>query len=301
MPPALRVRGREIPLGARPALMGIVNASPESFSDGGRFATLDERVHLAAGLVAAGASFIDVGGESGVTNQPAIQPAEEIERVVPVIERVAAAHPDVTISVDTYKPAVARAALEAGAAIVNDVSGLRDGELAEVCARAGAGLVIMHTAAAPKQRLQDPGLYADITADVVAFLGERLALAREAGLPEDATILDPGPDFTKTPAQTIELLRHLDRVQALGRPVLLALSRKDFIGAVTASRPRERLAGTLAAVGFARRWPGQILRVHDVREVGDYLTVADALDGDAEISPDLELAEELRREPRAGS
>src|SRR5512139_1263693 len=138
MPPALRVRGRAIPLGDRPALMGIVNASPESFSDGGRLGTPEDRLALADSLVVAGATFIDVGGESGVTGQPAIEPAEEIERVVPVIERVAAARPEVAVSVDTYKPAVAEAALEAGAALVNDVSGLRDPTLAEVCALFGA-------------------------------------------------------------------------------------------------------------------------------------------------------------------
>ena len=299
MPPALRVRGREVPLGDRPALMGIVNASPESFSDGGRLGTLHDRLALADSLVAAGATFIDVGGESGVTNAPAIEPGEEIERVVPLIERVAAAHPDVVVSVDTYKPAVAEAALAAGASVVNDVSGLRDHRLAEMCARFGAGLVLAHTSAPPKQRLQDPDRYDDVTGTVVSFLRERLAVALQAGVDPEATMLDPGPDFTKTPAQTIELLRGLDRVEALGRPLLLALSRKDFIGALTRRRPRERLAGTLAAVGFARRGPGRILRVHDVREVSDYLTVADALDGRLEAAPDLELAEELRREPPA--
>jgi dihydropteroate synthase len=296
MTPALRARGREIPLGDRPVLMGIVNATPDSFSDAGLYATLEERVELAASLVAQGAAIIDVGGQSGVTNQPEVDTGEEIARVVPLVERIVAAH-EVIVSVDTYKPPVAEAALAAGAAIVNDVSGLRHPEVAEHCARAGAGLVIMHNRSAPKQRLTDPQLYDDVVADVLGFLQEKLAIAHAAGVAEDATILDPGPDFSKTPAQTVEVLRHLDRVHALGRPVLLALSRKDFIGALTGRAPRSRLSGTLAAVGFARRFAGQILRVHDVAEVVDYLTVAEALDGVNEVAARLELASDLRREP----
>jgi dihydropteroate synthase len=298
MTPSLRVRGREVALGRRPALMGIVNATPDSFSDAGLHPTLDSRVELADRLVAEGASLIDVGGQSGVTNQPEVEADEEIERVVPLIERIAG---DVLVSVDTYKPSVAEAALAAGASIVNDVSGLRYPELAEVCARAGAGLVIMHNRSAPKQRVTDPALYEDVVADVVGFLEEKLALAHEAGVSPEATILDPGPDFSKTPAQTVEVLRHLDRIHALGRPVLLALSRKDFIGALTERPPRSRLAGTLAAVGFVRRFPGQILRVHDVREVADYLDVADALDGESDTPSDLELAPDLRREEHPGA
>jgi dihydropteroate synthase len=299
MTPALTVRGRALPLGRTPVLMGIVNASPDSFSDGGLYATLEERVALAASLVAEGAAIIDVGGQSGVTNRPEVDPEEEISRVVPLVERIAAAH-DVVVSVDTYKPAVAQAALEAGASIVNDVSGLRFPEVAEACARAGAGLVIMHNRSAPKQRLTDPALYDDVVSDVTGFLEEKLAVALEAGVAQDATILDPGPDFSKTPAQTVEVLRHLDRVHALGRPVLLALSRKDFIGALTGRPPRSRLGGTLAAVGFVRRWPGQILRVHDVAEVADFLVTAEALEGDREVPADLELRADLRREDSRG-
>ena len=294
--PTLRVRGREVSLGRRPALMGIVNATPDSFSDARLHATLEERVALADSLVAAGARLIDVGGQSGITGVPEVDADEEIARVVPVIERIAAAHPDVVVSVDTYKALVARAAVEAGAAIVNDVSGLRFPELAAVCAELGAGLVIMHNRSVPKQRLTDPALYDDVLEDVLGFLREKLALAAEAGVARDATIVDPGPDFSKTPAQTIDVLRRLDRVHDLGRPVLLALSRKDFIGALTRRPPRSRLAGTLAAVGHARGRPGQILRVHDVGEVADYLQVADALDGELEVPADLELPRKLRRE-----
>src|SRR5205807_6647443 len=159
--------------------------------------------------LAAGADMIDIGGESGVTNRPAIEPGAEIERVVPVIERVTR-ELGALVSVDTYKPAVARAAIAAGAVMVNDVSGLRDPALADVCARTGAALIVMHTRAAPKERLQDPGRYDDVVADVVAFLHERCELARSRGVADEQLVLDPGPDFAKTPAQTIALLRRLD-------------------------------------------------------------------------------------------
>jgi dihydropteroate synthase len=202
------------------------------------------------------------------------------------------------VSVDTYRPQVARAALAAGAAIVNDVSGLLYPEVAAICARAGAGLVIMHTRARPKQRIDDPSLYDDdVTADVVAFLAQRIAVAAQQGLSAEHVIVDPGPDFAKTPAQTVRVLRDLDQVEALGRPVLLALSRKDFVGAITQRRPKSRLAGTLGAIASLSGRPGQILRVHDVAEVRDLLSVLAVMRGDVELDPELVLAEGLRREP----
>jgi dihydropteroate synthase len=291
----LRALGREHELGGAPWLMGIVNATPDSFSDGGRHPTLDARLALARELAAAGARVLDVGGESGVTNRPAVEPGEEIRRVVPLIEAIAG-ELDVLVSVDTYKPAVARAAIEAGAAIVNDVSGLRDPALADVCAQTGAALVLMHTAAAPKQRLQDRGLYGDVVEEVLAFLRERIGLAVARGVEAEQLIVDPGPDFTKTPAQTIELLRGGARLHELGRPVLMALSRKDFVGALTGRRPRERGAGTLAALAHGVELGAQIFRLHDVAAAADFLAVRAALRGDCEIPPDLRLADELRWE-----
>jgi dihydropteroate synthase len=294
--PTLTVRGTELDL-AEPLLMGIVNATPDSFSDGDADATVEARVQLAVSLAEAGASIIDVGGQSGITGVPEVAVAEEIDRVVPVVAGIRAARPAVTISVDTYRPEVVEAVLDAGAAIVNDVSGLLYPEVASICATAGAGLVVMHTRAQPKHKVLDPGLYEDVTADVVELLSDRLARAAELGVAEDATIVDPGPDFAKTPHQTVEVLRELDRVRALGRPVLLALSRKDFIGAITGKPPRDRLGGTLAAVAHLAD-PGTILRVHDVSIVSDYMQVAAVLAGRAEIPPDLMLREELRRTPR---
>ena len=294
----LRARGRTLRFGDRPWLMGIVNATPDSFSDDGRYPTLERRVALAAELLEAGADLIDVGGESGVTNRPAVSPAEEVERVVPLIERIAG-DLGALVSVDTYKPAVAEAAIAAGASIVNDVSGLRDPELADVCARAGAGLVVMHTRAAPKTKLLDPTLDGTVADDVVAFLRERIALARERGVAEEQLMLDPGPDFGKTPAQTVEVLRRLDDVLAFGRPVLLALSRKDFIGAITGRAPRERLAGTLAALGWGADAGGHVFRVHDVREAAEYLAVRDVLAGRRELSSDARLSDAIRWEQQA--
>jgi dihydropteroate synthase len=290
---------RVLELGARPWLMGIVNASPDSFSDGGRYRTLDQRVALAAELLAAGADLLDVGGESASTGRPPVDPRDEIQRVVPLIERIVG-ELGAIVSVDTYKPRVARAAIEAGAVIVNDVSGLRDPLLAEVCASSGAALVLMHTRALPKQRLQDPDLYGDVTGDVLAFLSERIDLAVAAGMQRDRLILDPGPDFAKTPAQTIELLSQLDRLHELRRPLLMAISRKDFIGALTERPPRERLAGTLAALAYGVDAGAHIFRVHDIAAAADFLAVRAALRGVVPAKRDLALAEELRHDLRAG-
>jgi len=279
----------------RPWLMGIVNATPDSFSDGGLHPTLEDRLALAQTLLDAGADLIDIGGESGVTTQPPVKPEIEIERVVPLIERVAG-ELGALVSVDTYKPAVARAAIAAGAAIVNDVSGLRDPGLAEVCAQTGAGLVIMHTRARPKEKLLDPALDGRVVGDVEAFLHKRIELALARGMEFEQLLLDPGPDFGKTPAQTVEVLRALPALRALGRPVLLAVSRKDFIGAITRRPPRGRLAGTLAAIGHGVDAGVHVLRVHDVADVADFLAVRAILAGDALVESGLMLATELRRE-----
>jgi dihydropteroate synthase len=273
--------------------MGIVNATPDSFSDGGLHRTLEHRIELARSLLEAGADLIDIGGESGVTNRPAVEPSEEIERVVPLIERVAG-ELGALVSVDTYKPEVARAAIAAGAAIVNDVSGLRAPALADVCADTGAGLVLMHTRAVPKQRLHDPSLDGRIVEDVESFLHERISCALEHGVAFEQLLLDPGPDFSKTPAQTVEVLRALDRLHALGRPLLLAASRKDFVGAITGRPPRERLAGTLAALAHGVDAGVHVLRVHDVADTADFLAVRAVLAADTEVESTLRLADELR-------
>jgi len=292
----LHAGDRVLELGARPWLMGIVNASPDSFSDGFGHTTLEQRTELARGLLASGADIVDIGGESASTRRPPVAVEEEIERVVPLVERVAG-DLGAIVSVDTYKPAVARAAIAAGAQIVNDVSGLRDPALAELCAQTGAALVVMHTRAAPQERMQDPDLYEDIVSEVLAFLGERVAVALAAGMAPEQLIVDPGPDFAKTPAQTIRLLVELRRLHDLRLPLLMAISRKDFIGALTGRAPRARLAGTLAALAHGVDAGAHIFRVHDVSAASDFLTVRAALSGEVVPSRDLALAEELRYEP----
>jgi dihydropteroate synthase len=290
---ALRLPGRTLELErGRPLLMGIVNASPESFSDGGEVADLAAQLRRALELTEQGADLIDVGGESGVTGVAPLDPQREIERVVPLVERLTAEN--IVVSVDTWKAPVAHAALEAGAAMINDVSGLRDPLIADACAAHGAALVLMHTRAEPKHK-DFPG-YENVVDDVLAFLRERMALVVERGLDEEHIVLDPGPDFAKTPAETVQVLSRLRQLHDLRRPVLLAASRKDFIGAITGRSPRRRLAGSLAAVGEAVDQGATILRVHDVAETRDFLAVRDTLRGVVKVSEELRLDEALRRE-----
>ncbi len=308
----LRARGVLHQLDAAPWIMAIINATPDSFSDARDGADSEQRIERGRAALRHGARVIDVGGESNVSNRPAVAPVEEISRVVPVIEGLAqairaggddpgACEADgvrpALISIDTYKPAVAAAAIEAGAAIVNDISGLRDPELADVCAASGAALVLMHTRVAPKSQAFDPDLDGRVVEDALRFLGGRIELALARGVAFEQLIVDPGPDFGKTPAQTIELLRALDRFHELERPLLLAVSRKDFIGALTGRAPREREPATLAAVAHGVAAGAHILRVHDVAAVADFLKVDGALRGSGDPPRDLRLAEELRRVP----
>ena len=292
----LRLRGTTLDVSpAAPLLMGVVNASPESFSDGGEMATLDRQLLRAGELLDQGADIIDVGGESGVTNRPPIDAGEEVRRILPLVSELVGA--GAVVSVDTWKAPVALAALEAGAHLVNDVSGLLDPHVADHCARFGAGLVVMHTRARPK--VKEFPAYDDVVIDVRRFLEERMAVAVGRGMDPEQLVLDPGPDFAKSPADTVRVLRHLNELASLGRPLLLAASRKDFLGAITGRRPRDRLAGTLAAVGEGVDAGAGILRVHDVAATRDFLAVRAALRGTAPVDPTLHLAEHLRREPDA--
>jgi dihydropteroate synthase len=263
----------------RPLVMGIVNTGPASFSETAPPVALDEQLARAMALVADGADLIDVGAESGVTYTEPSDPAVEAARVVPLVERLAAE--GVTVSVDTHKPDVVREALAAGAAMVNDVSGLADLEIARLCAASGAALVVMHTRAAPKEE-RFPR-YDDVTSDVEAFLGERMAAAVGEGVSAEQIVLDPGPDFAKTPQESVTVLRAADRLAALGRPWLAAVSRKYFLGAVTGRPPDRRLGATVAAVLWAAEAGASIVRVHDVADAVDALRVRDVLRGDAEV------------------
>jgi dihydropteroate synthase len=283
------LRGRELDLSS-PVLMGIVNATPDSFSDRQGPKRLDELVERALAQAEDGAAIVDVGGESGRTDTEAVPVEEEIERVVPLVERLAVEGS--LVSVDTWRGPVARAALAAGAAMINDVSGLSDESVASACAETGAALVITHTRAAPKTKAFPD--YDDVVRDAHDLLEERMRAAESLGVAPGQIVLDPGIDLAKTPAQSIELLRRLPELASLGRPLLLAVSRKDFVGALTDRPPAARDAGTLAAVGAAVRGGARIIRVHDVAGTRDYLRVHEALvDGAAS---DLELAPELKRE-----
>jgi len=299
--PVLRCRDRTIDV-QRPLIMGVVNATPDSFSDGGDLRGVDEAVARARTLVDDGAAVIDIGGQSAITGVPEISESEEIDRVLPVVAGLRA-QSDCLISVDTYRAGVAAAVLEAGADIINDVSGAIDPEMPALVARTGAGLVVMHTRWRPKTRTDARELYRDVeggvVADVVALLETRRAELVDAGVADDQLILDPGPDFSKTAAQTVEMLRSLDAIIALGRPLLLALSRKDFVGVITGRPPRERLAGTLAALAYAcSRAPASIVRVHDVADVRDFFAVLDVLDGRNDIDAQAGLAADLRWDSR---
>ena len=287
----------------RPLLMGVVNANPDSFSDPGA-RSLDDVVAAAVAAFDAGAAFVDIGAQSARTNRPPVDPEDEAALVAPAVEHIRAARPAALISVDTYKAAVVEAALAAGAHLVNDVSGLQDRGVARLCAAYGAGLVVMHTSAPPLTRLQDPRAYAAraegakgaVAAEVARFLAAAVDAAVAEGVRPEAIAVDPGVDFTKTPPQSVALLQGIDAVAALGYPVLLALSRKDFIGALTNQPPSGRLPGTLAAIAAVRRVPGQILRVHDVAAARDFLTVLDALAGALPVDSSLLLSDDLRHE-----
>jgi len=292
----LRLRSATLELvSGEPLLMGIVNANHDSFSDAVRLDTLDRQVEHALALVRDGAAMIDVGGESGVTYTDASDTEVEAGRVVPLVSTLVAE--GVTVSVDTWKPDVAERVLDAGAHVINDTSGLADPRIAELCARSGAGLVVMHTRAEPKQA-GFPDYAGDVLGDVARFLAERCALARDLGVAEERLIVDPGPDFAKTPAESVEVMAGLGSLAALGRPILAAISRKYFVGAITGRPPQERLAGTLAALGHAADAGAAIARVHDVREAADFLAVRAVLRGDRAM-PDFDADDERLKWIRA--
>jgi dihydropteroate synthase len=274
---AWHVRGRALPLD-RPLVMGILNVTPDSFSDGGRFVAVDAAVARAVAMLAEGADIIDVGGEStrpqGAEDVPA---DEEVRRVVPVIERIARESPDATISVDTVKSEVARAALEAGAHIVNDVSGLRlDPAIAPLCAESGGGLVLMHSrGGVGTMGTYKDAEYADVENEVLQELRASIEVARDAGVDEEQIVVDPGIGFAKKSEHSLAMLAALPKLRQLGYPVMVGVSRKRFIGDITAvGEPAHRLGGTLGANVAALALGARMFRVHDVAENRQALDVA---------------------------
>lgn len=264
----------------QPIVMGILNVGEDSVADELYLASLPEQLARARALIAEGAHMIDVGVQSGRTDTKPLSVSEEIERLTPIVAALSAE--GALVSVDTYRAQVAEAAVAAGACIINDVGALSDPEIADVAASSRAALVLMHTRAAPKT-VSFPG-YEDPVADVASRLQAMMSSAIDAGVSEEQLILDPGLDYAKTPGESIVVLRRLSELHALGRPLLLAVSRKYFIGMLTARPPMERLAGTLAAVSFGLDAGAHILRVHDVAAISDLLVVRAALEGEHEPS-----------------
>jgi dihydropteroate synthase len=262
-----------------PVIMGVVNVTPDSFSDGGLFLDAGAAVEHGRRLASEGAAILDVGGESTRPGAEPVSEDEELRRVLPVVEQLAA-DGGARVSIDTTKAGVARGALEAGATIVNDVSAFRfDPGLAVLVAESGADCCLMHMLGEPRTMQQDPR-YDDVVSDVKAFLEERLAFATSQGVPEGRVWLDPGIGFGKTVEHNLELLRRLDEIVAIGRPVVIGTSRKSFLGKLAGGRDEGgRLPGTIATNVVALERGATIFRVHDVAQNADALAVAAATFG----------------------
>ena len=271
-----RCRGRQVPVGERTLVMGILNVTPDSFSDGGLYAEPERAVEHAVEMIKAGADIIDVGGESTRPGADPVPAEEERRRVLPVIQALRR-QSDVLISIDTYKAEVARAALDAGADIVNDISGLGfDEEMPGVVASTGAGLVLMHIRGTPRTMQQNP-VYRDVVREIGETFAERLAKAEKAGISPEQVVLDPGIGFGKKLQHNLEILRRLKEFRRFERPILIGPSRKSFIGAILDLPPDQRLEGTAAAVAVGIANGADVVRVHDVREMVRVVRVADAI------------------------
>lgn len=268
-------RGREIDCEKRTLVMGILNATPDSFSDGGKFQGLEKGVKHALQMVEEGADIIDIGGESTRPGAAPVQALEEIGRTVPIIGKLRA-QSDCLISIDTQKAEVARAAVAAGADMINDVSACSDPNMAAVAAESGAGLVLMHMLGTP-QTMQDNPEYADAVAEVRNYLEDRMALAVAAGVAPEQIALDPGIGFGKTDEHNLALLSGIPELAATGRPVLIGVSRKSLFGRLLGREVDERLAGSLAAAVYSVMRGACILRVHDVKESCDAIRLVDRL------------------------
>ncbi|WP_307873083.1 dihydropteroate synthase [Paractinoplanes ovalisporus] len=268
------IGGRPFDFSRRVAVMAIVNRTPDSFHDRGSTFALERALEAVTAAADAGADWIDVGGVPFAPG-PEVSAAEELERVLPVVEF---AKSRCAVSVDTFRPEVAAEVIRAGAAVVNDTSGLRDPAMADVVAGTDAQLVICHSLAAPRTLWPSPQ-YDDVTAAIQKFLRERVATALERGVRPDQIIIDPGHDLNKNTLHTLELTRRLDEIAAIGYPLLAAVSNKDFIGETLDAKQSERLAGTLAAVVFCVLRGARIVRVHDVRATVDAVRMTEAMLG----------------------
>ncbi len=259
----------------RTRVMGVLNVTPDSFSDGGLFYEADAAIHRGLEMVEQGADLIDIGGESTRPRSDPVPAEEEWRRVGRVVEALHA-KVDVPLSIDTMKPVVAEKAVRAGASIVNDVSGMRDPAMVRFVAAAKVGVVAMHMLGNPKIMQEHPQ-YADVVGEVKAFLIDRIAALENAGAPSDAIAIDPGVGFGKTLEHNLTLLRHLDALASLGHPLVVGLSRKSFIELLGAGEKGERLSGSLAAATLAVSRGANIVRAHDVLDTVRAMRVADAL------------------------
>jgi dihydropteroate synthase len=271
------IKGRTLDLGSRTHIMGILNITPDSFSDGGRFSGPEQAVEHARAMAAAGADIIDVGGESTRPGAEPLAEDEELRRILPVIERIAADLP-VPVSVDTYKASVARRALAAGASIVNDISGLRfSPDMARIAADHGANLVVMHIKGTPRDMQANP-VYDDVVGEIAEYLNGGIEIALAAGVPRDRVLVDPGIGFGKTLEHNLEILGRLDELKVLGCPLVVGTSRKRFIGTVLGiADPKDRVEGTAATVALAIERGAHIVRVHDVAAMVRVARMADAI------------------------
>jgi dihydropteroate synthase len=268
------ISGRTFDFSRRAVVMAIVNRTPDSFHDRGRTFALEKATEAVSAAAADGADWIDIGGVPFAPG-PEVSIAEELDRVLPVVE---AADGLAVVSVDTFRPEVAREVIKAGAGVVNDTSGLRDPAMADAVAGTDAQLVICHSLAAPRTLYPKPQ-YGDVTAEVGAFLREKVALALSRGVRPDQIIIDPGHDLNKNTYHSLEITRRLDEIAAIGYPMLAALSNKDFIGETLDRPQQERLAGTLATVVFCMLRGARIMRVHDVRAAVDAVRMTEAMLG----------------------
>lgn len=261
---------------ARVHVMGILNVTPDSFSDGGRYSKLDAALRHAEGMVAAGATLIDVGGESTRPGARAVSPVEELERVAPIVERIHR-ELDVIISVDTSTPAVMRESARLGAGLINDVRALRRDGALDAAAATGLPVCLMHMLGEPGTMQDDPR-YGDVTREVGEFLAERLKQCVAAGIPAEKIVLDPGFGFAKTLAHNLSLFKHMEALHALGRPLLVGVSRKSMIGNALGRPVGERLYGGLALAALAVTKGARLLRVHDVAETMDIVRMIAAVE-----------------------
>ncbi len=275
---AWQLRTRELPLGSLPLLMGIVNVTPDSFSDGGKFLAREAAVGHALQLLEEGADILDLGGESTRPYATPITAEEELARVLPVIHEVHRLRPDAILSIDTSKASVAEAAIAAGAEVINDVTGLCSADMLSVAAATAAGVCVMHMQGTP-QSMQDNPFYDDVVEDIYAYLCQRRDVLAGAGIDARRICLDPGIGFGKTHEHNLDLMRGAGRFHDLGCPLLVGHSRKGFIAKVLGDKTASRAAGTIGGALALARQGVQIIRVHDVRLVRDALLLFEACGG----------------------